>query len=115
MKYLLKLVDGYFEEVDQYTFDNRQYAIADDGVSPRYTEDDWVCFNEDGTITVHLYNSPGVNLSILQRALSLQVSPQSVPGGFVREPTMIKFLKGKTMTMLELKTGIKFQRREKAA
>lgn len=111
MKYLLKLANGegngYFEEVTKHTFDNHKFALADDGVSPRYEFDDWVRVNEDGTLSIQLCEASPRDLSILVRGLSLPAAPIAVGGaGFLREqPAFIKFFKGRTTSMLETKTG----------
>ena len=111
VKFLLKLASGegkgYFEEVSKYTFDNYRSALADDGTSPRYLENNWVIVQEDGTISCQLVNSNPRDFAILVRALELPAAPPSIGGlGFLREsPPFIKFVKGRTTSMLETKTG----------
>jgi len=111
MKMLLKLASGgckgYFEEVDKYTFDNHGHALADDGVSPRYESSDYVLVNSDETLSINLCDSSPQALAILVRGLNLPSAPPAVGGsGFVREqPPFIKFIKGRTTSMLETKTG----------
>ena len=110
MKYLLKLAttEGYFEQVDKFTFDNAKFALADSGDAPRYTENDFVIVDDDGKISMRLNSCPLRDVAILQRALEAQC-PGSVPGGFIREPPVVKFRKGKVLTMLELKTGTRWK------
>ena len=49
MRYFLKLADaqGYFEEVDKYTFDNYKSALNEKD-EPRYVLHNWVLVGEDG-------------------------------------------------------------------
>jgi hypothetical protein len=114
MKYLLKLatVEGYFEQVDKFTFDNAKFALAENGEGPRYT-DDSVVVTDDGKLFINLSECPLRDIAILQRALEAQC-PGAVPGGFIREPQVVKFLKGKTLTMLEVKTGTMWQQKRAA-
>jgi hypothetical protein len=114
MKYFLKLAtdDGYFEQVDKFTCENSKFALADSGDGPRYTND-FVIVNDDGTISLSLNTCPLRDIAILQRALEA-VAPGAVPGGFIREPQIVKFQKGKTLTMLELKTGTMWQQKRAA-
>lgn len=113
MKHLLKLATGegkgYFEEVDQYTFDNAKYALADDGITPRYEEGDFVLVDDDGSMTVHLQAADPQVLAILVRGLNIQAA-QTVGGkGFIRDvPPYIKFQRGNATKMLETKTGTLF-------
>jgi hypothetical protein len=109
MKYLLKVANGdgkgYFELVNKYTYDNHKFALSDDGLSPRYELNDWVMVGEDGSISMQLTQGNPQDLAILIRGLELPPSPAKVEGGFIREPVVIKFCKGRSITMLELKTG----------
>lgn len=110
MKYLLKLANGdgkgWFEKVNKHTFDNYQYALADDGVSPRYEMNQWIMVNDDGTVSMQLTNAPQQDIAVLVRGLSIPPFTQGIPGGTIREPTHIKFVKGRTASMLEVKTGV---------
>lgn len=105
-RYLLKLADGggYFEEVDKYTFDNSKSALAEDSDTPRYMDNACVVIKEDGTLSIQMVNVPVRDIAILQRALQA-IAPERVQGGFIREPQTIKFRKGKTIVMREMKTG----------
>jgi hypothetical protein len=108
MRYFLKLADdnGYFEEVDKYTFDNHKFALSDDGQSARYLLNDHVRVNEDGTTSIQLVDAPSRDLAILARVLDARTPLGDAAGkGFVREPETIKFRKGKSLIMRELKTG----------
>lgn len=108
MRYFLKLADanGHFEEVDKWTFDNSKFALSDDGQSVRYLLNDCVVVNENGSLLVQLVDAPARDLAILARFLDARMPAADTTGrGFVREPETIKFRKGKTLYMRELKTG----------
>jgi hypothetical protein len=120
MKHLLKLASGdgkgYFEEVDQYTFNNSKFALADDGVSPRYEDGDFVIVDDDGSITVHLACAQPQDLAVLVRGLNLPSAPVVGGKGCVREtPPFIKFQKGRVTSMLETKTGTVYSMNNKRA
>lgn len=111
MKYLLKLASGegkgYFETVDKFAFDNHKFALADDGVSPRYEVNDWAVLGDDGTLSLQLQNANPQDLAILIRGLQLpQASPAKVDGGFIREPMLLKFHKGNSIKIWERQTGL---------
>ena len=93
MRYFLKLAttDGNWEEITKYTFDNSRLAVADDEVSPRYTMNDFVIVNDDDTVSMQLTGCSLKDIYIFQRYL--KATAAEVPGGFVREPVVMKFLK----------------------
>ena len=94
MKYLLKMANNTcFKEVDEYTFQKRKFAL-NDNLSPRYNGD-WVMLGNDGTITLmELQHGSSKNLAMIIRGLNLPKDTTEIPGGFIREPNIIKFHKG---------------------
>lgn len=61
--------------------------------------------NDDGTISIQLNSGSRQDLGILLRGLELPAATGAVPGGFIREPTTVKFRIRNTMRLLDLKTG----------
>jgi hypothetical protein len=107
MRFFLKLADadGFFEEVDKWTFENSKFALSDDGQSARYLTD-YAQVEEDGSLSIKLDLAPVRDLAILARLLDAKTPLGDAAGkGFVREPEIVKFRKGKSLIMRELKTG----------
>lgn len=98
MRYFLKLAtnQGWYEEVDEYTYKNANYALNDEGKAPRY-EKGAILLDGD-KFSANLELVPLRDLAILARALG-SVAPVNVNGGFILEQPAIKFKKGNSVTL----------------
>jgi hypothetical protein len=94
MQYFLKrAADGVWEEVDDYVFTNRNYAVVGD--KPRYTSDTVMVYGNE--ISINL-TGPQNDLAIFTRALSVAPAKE-VPGGFIKEANEVFFKRGKKHTL----------------
>lgn len=113
MRFLIERADKreVFDEVDAEVFANRQFAVLDDG-GPRYT-DNFVTEDAGG----YHFHFVGVSvrlLSIIGRIINVPPSPTGVPGGWLNEPDMIGFVKGRSRYYYHVPTGDKFIRKAAA-
>jgi hypothetical protein len=98
MRYFLKLStkDGWYEEVDEYTYKNAPYAMDEGGNDPRYCVGG---ITTDGvTVDADLRGVPLRDIAIFARALQA-LEPAKVDGGFIRPMPAIIFKKGRSNFM----------------
>jgi len=102
---LQRSVDKRWEEVDDYTIQNRKNALADDGDGARYTQA-FVVIQDNGTMQMSGHFSPNDIQWLLRFAGQKSgIETASVVGGMLLEPDMIRFrIRGKKLIHV-LKTG----------
>jgi hypothetical protein len=113
MRFLIERADKreVFDEVDAEVFANRQFAVLDDG-NPRYTDN--YATEDAGGYRFHFVGASVRLLSIIMRVFSVPAAPSGVPGGWLEEPEMIGFVKGRSRYYYHVPTGDKYLRKAAA-
>lgn len=101
-KYYIKTLTGQWEEVNAFIFENRKFAIADEGGGPRYT--DQFVFASDGGLQFS-GSFPLNEMGLVCRFLGVRVPTESFPKPICSEPTTIRVHKRKAVMMHHLATG----------
>jgi hypothetical protein len=107
MKYFIQLVESNlkFECVDQHVFDNRNFALADDG-GPRYTAN-WFS-SIPGSVDIHCDNlSPGL-IAGINRMVGNPTTQQGL--GTFTEPDSVSFRRGRGEYLYKLTDQTKWKR-----
>jgi len=108
VKFYLELNDGSgrFESVTKYVFDNRRYALDNEG-NARYT-DNFILV--DGTSVCVTYDGPANTLGVICRMLGQEVPKGAAVGGFYDEPEFIPFKKGQSRFLYQLETDTRWKK-----
>jgi hypothetical protein len=101
-----------FDEVDEFIFKNRKFAILEDG-SPRYTAN-WATQDKGGNCTLNLVGVNVNQLAVVMRLCGGKITDRTEP---VNVPDMIKFHRGNSTYYYQASTGklLVEQRRKTAA
>lgn len=98
-----------FEEVTELVFNNRQYALTDNGEKARYLPEDYIVVNGSTIEKCSLNSVSNDVLSILTRMFSVRPFDSKVEGGYLKSPTHVKFKKANSQFLIELLTDIKYR------
>jgi hypothetical protein len=108
MRYLVRLANEFaFEEVPESIFAKRIFAVDDEG-NPRYSNDHVIIF-EGHICLMHLENVGTDTLGRIMRAIGVTIPTNSVPNGFIREPSHVKFREKGRRFLIEATTGQRYK------
>ena len=106
-KYFLQLWSDLnkFENVDQHVFDNRKFALDDNG-EPRYTEN-WFSV-DNNNVEIHCAEICTGLIAGINRMLGNSVTAQGV--GKYDEPDCVNFRKGRSEYLYQCGTQTKWKK-----
>ena len=110
----LNKTEVLFDEVPQTVFAKRDYALSDDGETPRYSKN-FIVLDGETIEQLNLAECPVNTLGLVCRLLNVTPTTGNVPGGFVRSPSHIKFRDNRRAWLVELSTGLEYRQAQKAA
>lgn len=99
---------GRFEQVNQFVFDSRKFALNNEG-EQRYT-DHYIIVHDDGSVEMNFRGDAKV-VGVICRMLGQQPPTNaSSVRGFYDEPTHVRFRRGNSRFLYDLETGERWKR-----
>lgn len=111
--YLCKLSSGdAWEEITKEVFENRKFALSDDGSQPRYNSDFAIMDKATRLVNINMTSCSINSVAILMRNFGITPATGSTPGGFVKTPSTILFKNNRSNStyLLDLRTGDKYKK-----
>lgn len=105
-------VDGKWEEVDKYIFDNYKYVekSSENGFQPRYSNNRFSII--DNQVNLAMTSISKQDIGIIARIVGCQFPANiSTPGGFAPKPKELLLIrKGNSTSYYEVATGNRFKK-----